>query len=104
TDFTLASIHEPLMPFQSRIVVPHGMRFSAGGAGQEHAYGMSGLWSGATLNGPSGDANFDGGNGLRTGWGSGPSIDQIIAAHAGPDAPYQRPPDDPEPETAYRTL
>src|SRR5690606_29619327 len=55
TDFTLADIHKPLEPFKSRIIIPHGMRFSAGGAGQEHAYGMSGLWSGATLNEPSGD-------------------------------------------------
>lgn len=104
TDFTLASIHAPLEPHKSRIIVPHGMRFSAGGAGQEHAYGMSGLWSGATLNGPSGDANFDGGNGLRTGWGSGATIDQYIATQAAPEAPYQRPADDPEPETPYRTL
>lgn len=104
TDFELASIHAPLEPFRHRLVVPHGMRFSAGGAGQEHAYGMSGLWSGATLNGPSGDANFDGGNGLRTGWGSGITVDQFIASQTGPHAPYQRPADDPEPETPYRTL
>lgn len=104
TDFTLSEIHAPLEPFKSRIVVPWGMRFSAGGAGQEHAYGMSGLWSGATLNPPSGDANFDGGNGLRTGWGSGASIDQIIAERFGPEAPYQKDPSDPIPETAFRTL
>lgn len=104
TDFELSAIHQPLEPLKSRIVIPYGMRFSAGGAGQEHAYGMSGLWSGASLNGPSGDANFDGGNGLRTGWGSGPSIDQILAAHSGGEAPYQRAPDDPAPETSFRTL
>lgn len=104
TDFTFASIHQPLEPFKSKIIVPHGMRFSAGGAGQEHAYGMSGLWSGATLNGPSGDANFDGGNGLRTGWGSGITVDQYVANQYGAELPYQRAPGDAAPETLYRTL
>ena len=63
------------------------MKMSAGGAGQEHAFGMSGLWSGATLHQPAGDANFDGGNGQRTGWGSGPSVDQIVALRNGANAP-----------------
>jgi hypothetical protein len=80
------------------------MKFSAGGAGQEHAFGMSGLWSGARLREPSGDANFDGGNGLRTGWGSGATVDQLIAAANGAEAPYQRAADDPQQETPYRTL
>lgn len=104
TDFTLSAIHSPLQVHQSRIIVPYGLRFSAGGAGQEHAYGMSGLWSGATLNSPSGDANFDGGNGLRTGWGSGPSIDQYLSQLNGPDMPYTQPADAAIPETTHRTL
>jgi hypothetical protein len=104
TSFTLHSIHSPLDAFKSKLVIPWGMKMSAGGAGQEHAFGMSGLWSGATLHQPSGDANFDGGNGLRTGWGSGPSVDQIIAARNGPNCPYQRAAADPMQETAYRTL
>ena len=104
TSFTLHSIHSPLEPFKSKIVVPWGLKMSAGGAGQEHAFGMSGLWSGFTLHPPSGDANFDGGNGLRTGWGGGATIDQIVAAANGPDAPYQRAAADPVQETAYRTL
>jgi hypothetical protein len=104
TDFTLSATHAPLEPFKSKLVVPWGMRFSAGGAGQEHAFGMSGLWSGATLSGPSGDANFDGGNGNRTGWGSGPTIDQMIAEASGPELPYQRAVSDAQQDTAYRTL
>jgi hypothetical protein len=80
------------------------MRFSAGGAGQEHAFGMSGLWSGATLNEPGGDANFDGGNGQRTGWGSGATIDQIVAQGSGPDAPYSEAAGSAAQETLYRTL
>lgn len=104
TEFTLSAIHAPLTAVQSRIIVPYGLRFSAGGAGQEHAYGMSGLWSGATLNSPSGDANFDGGNGLRTGWGSGPSIDQYLSQLNGPEMPYALPVDAAVPETPHRTL
>lgn len=102
TDFTLQPIHQPLTPFIPKLVVPWGMRFSAGGAGQEHAFGMSGLWSGATLNQPSGDANFDGGNGNRTGWGSGPSIDQVVAEAFGPESPYTLPTSDGE--TPYRSV
>ncbi len=104
TSFTLGSLHTPLAPHQAKIIVPWGLKMSAGGAGQEHAFGMSGLWSGATLNGPTADANFDGGNGNRTGWGSGPSIDQMIALATGPEAPYARTVDDPAQETPYRTL
>jgi len=104
TDFMLSATHAPLEPFKSKLVIPWGMRFSAGGAGQEHAFGMSGLWSGATLSGPSGDANFDGGNGNRTGWGSGPTIDQMIAEASGPELPYARPVTDAVQETLYRTL
>jgi hypothetical protein len=104
TAFNLHAIHSPLEPFKSKLVIPTGMKMSAGGAGQEHAFGMAGLWTGATLHQPAGDANFDGGNGQRTGWGSAPSIDQIIAQRSGPDCPYQRGPTDPSQETAYRTL
>jgi hypothetical protein len=104
TAFTFGSLHAPLEPHKAKLIVPYGLKMSAGGAGEEHAFGMSGLWSGATLNEPSGDANFDGGNGKRTGWGSGPSIDQIVALGAGAEAPYARSPDDPSQETPYRTL
>jgi hypothetical protein len=104
TAFSLHNIHQPLDPFKAKLVVPWGLKFSAGGAGQEHAYGMSGLWSGFKLNQPSGDANFDGGNGLRTGWGGGPTIDQLVAAGSGPELPYQRPASDPMQETKFRTL
>jgi hypothetical protein len=104
TAFTFHSIHSPLEPFKSKIVIPTGLKMSAGGAGQEHAFGMSGLWSGATLHQPTGDANFDGGNGQRTGWGSAASIDQIIAGRNGPNCPYQRAATDATQETAYRTL
>jgi hypothetical protein len=104
TAFTFHPIHAALEPHKAKIVVPWGLRMSAGGAGQEHAFGMAGLWTGATLHMPSTDANFDGGNGNRTGWGSAPSIDQTIAAANGAECPYQRPPTDAMQETPYRTL
>ncbi len=104
TEFTLTETHAPLIAVQNRIVVPHGLSMSAGGAGQEHAFGMAGLWTGASLHPPHEGADFDGGNGQRTGWGSGPSIDQIVAAQFGSGMPYERAHDDPAPETAYRSL
>lgn len=104
TDFTFHQIHAPLEPFKAKIVVPWGMTMTAGGAGEQHAFGMAGIWTGATLHAPQPGADFDGGNGNRTGWGSGPSIDQIVAQGFGPAAPYQRAADDPAPETPYRSV
>jgi hypothetical protein len=104
TAFTLHYIHEPLAPLQSKIVIPWGLKMSARGAGEQHAYGSAGLWTGATLHDPQDGADFDGGNGHRTGWGSGPSVDQIVAEGSGPNSPYARPPTDPMQETPYRTI
>jgi hypothetical protein len=104
TDFTLSEIHKPLEPMRSKLVVPWGLKLSAKGAGENHAFGMAGLWTGATLKEPSAGANFDGGNGHRTGWGSGPSIDQVIAKDFGTGKPYLRAADDPSPETLFRTV
>lgn len=104
TDFTFHDIHSPLQPFMSKMVVPWGLTMTAGGAGEQHAYGMAGLWTASTLHEPHAGADFDGGNGHRTGWGSGPSIDQIVARAYGPAAPYRVPPDDPNQETPYRSL
>jgi hypothetical protein len=103
-DFTLADIHKPLEPIRNKLVVPWGLKLTAGGAGENHAFGMAGLWTASTLQGPSAGADFDGGNGNRTGWGSGPSIDQVIAKAFGPNMPYQRAADDASPETAYRSV
>jgi hypothetical protein len=86
TDFTLSRIHEPLTPHQQDIVVLGGMRLNVGGAGQGHAYGMAGLWTGARTN----DGTlFDGGNGEMTGWGSGPSVDQVVAGRVGDATLYR---------------
>ncbi|MFZ5889965.1 MAG: DUF1552 domain-containing protein [Myxococcota bacterium] len=103
-DFTLHAIHAPLEPFKSKIVVPWGLTMTAGGAGEAHAYGMAGLWSAATLHTPGAGADFDGGNGNRTGWGSGPTVDQIVAQASGTNCPYQKTPTDAMQETPYRSV
>jgi hypothetical protein len=104
TAFTLHQIHAPLDPLKSKIVIPWGMKLSARGAGEQHAYGSAGLFTGATLHDPQDGADFDGGNGHRTGWGSGPSVDQIVAAASGASAPYARTPEDAMQETPYRSI
>lgn len=104
TEFTLHYVHQPLTPIQHKIVVPWGLTLTAAGAGEAHAHGMAGLWTGATLNGPTAGASFDGGNGHLTGWGSGASIDQIIAQASGPGLPYAQPKEAATQETAYRTV
>jgi hypothetical protein len=104
TAFTLAQMHAPLEPWKSKLVIPWGLTLTAGGAGEGHAYGMAGLWTAATLSPPSAGADFDGGNGHRTGWGSGPSIDQIVAQAYGTGMPYQKSPADAAQETRYRSV
>lgn len=104
SDFALSEIHQPLEAIRQKLLVPWGLKLTAGGAGENHAFGMAGLWTASTLQGPSAGADFDGGNGNRTGWGSGPSIDQVIAKAFGPNMPYQRAADDASPETAFRTV
>ncbi|MBC8132169.1 MAG: DUF1552 domain-containing protein [Deltaproteobacteria bacterium] len=104
TAFNFHFIHAPLQPFAAKTVVPWGLSLTAKGAGEQHAFGMAGLWTATTLPGPGSGASFDGGNGNLTGWGAAPSIDQIIAQASGPNMPYQKPANDPNPETKYRSL
>ena len=104
TDFTLHQIQAPLDPLKSKLIVPWGLKMSAKGAGEQHAFGSAGCFTGSLLKEPGNGADFDGGNGHRTGWGSGPSVDQIVAAAAGPNCPYGVLPDAANQETAYRTL
>lgn len=104
TDFELHYIHQPLTPMKHKIVIPWGLTLSAAGAGEAHAHGMAGLWTGSELNGPTSGATFDGGNGHLTGWGSGTSVDQLIAQGAGDNLPYAEAPDSPNQETLYRTV
>jgi hypothetical protein len=102
TAFNFHAIHAPLNALKAKITVPWGLTMTAGGAGEPHAFGMAGLWTGSTLPGPSGGVSFDGGNGNRTGWGIGPSLDQIVAQAYGPNMPYQQPAA--MGETKYRSI
>jgi len=104
TDFRFHEIHAKLEPLKSKILLPWGLKMSAAGAGEQHAYGSAGMWTGARLKDPGNGADFDGGNGHRTGWGSGPSVDQIVAAAFGPGMPYARAATDPMLETRFRTV
>src|SRR4051794_27649332 len=104
TAFTFQRIHAPLEPFKAKILVPWGLTMTAGGAGEAHAYGMAGLWTGTTLPGPGAGVSFDGGNGHLTGWGAAPSIDQIVAQAYGPGMPYARAANDASPETRFRSI
>jgi len=104
TDFTLHQIHAALEPLKSKLIIPWGLRMSAAGAGEQHAFGSAGMWTGARLKDPGNGADFDGGNGHRTGWGSGPSVDQIVAAASGAGMPYANAATDAVQETLYRTI
>lgn len=104
TNFNFHTIHAPLTPHKAKIVMPWGLTMTAGGAGENHAFGMAGLWTASTLNGPSAGADFDGGNGNRTGWGSGASIDQLIAQASGGELPYKSAPNAAQQETPYRSV
>jgi hypothetical protein len=103
-DFTLHQIHAKLEPVKSKLLIPWGLKMSAAGAGEQHAYGSAGMWTGARLKDPGNGADFDGGTGHRTGWGSGPSIDQIVAAAFGAGMPYARDAADAMLETRFRTV
>ena len=104
TGFTLQPMYAPLEPFRAKIMIPGGLSLSAKGAGEQHAFGMAGLWSATTLPGPSAGVSFDGGNGHLTGWGAAPTIDQIVAQASGPGMPYAKAPTDPSQETRYRSI
>ena len=58
TDFSLRFLHEPLEPLKSKIVIPWGLRMSARGAGEQHAYGMAGQWTGSLLHQPQNGARY----------------------------------------------
>lgn len=84
-DFSLGTILSPLEDVRDDIIVFSGLRASIDGPGETHAQGMAGLWTGCpTLEGN----QFDGGNGNFTGWGSGPSVDQILVQALKPDTPF----------------
>jgi hypothetical protein len=74
-DFT-GSILEPLIPFQSKLLLLTGLDMSVHNQppGEPHQQGMAFL-TGRGLNA----GNMVGGDGTLAGWGSGISVDQVIA-------------------------
>jgi len=52
TSFTMHAMHAPLEPFKPKLVIPWGLNMSAAGAGEQHAFGMAGLWTAAILHDP----------------------------------------------------
>ncbi len=75
--FTLGSIHQPLAPYQDRLIVLAGLdlKITAIGTGHPHAKGMGGVLTGREL--PAGPYETCGG---KAGFPGGTSIDQVIAA------------------------
>jgi len=104
TAFMLQSMYTALAPFQPKLVIPGGLSLTVGGAGEQHAFGMAGLWSATTLPPPNAGVSFDGGNGHLTGWGNAATIDQIVAQAYGPGMPYAKAPSDTAQETPYRSI
>ena len=75
TDFKLSPILAPLEPLRQKVIVLKGIDQKAGGAGDGHQNGMTGMLTGQVTNpGP-----FRGGCGQGGGWANGISVDQHIA-------------------------
>jgi hypothetical protein len=76
TSFTLPFILAPLETLKQRLLIVDGLNMSVTntGPGHQHAKGMGGLLTGRPLQ----NGNFDQG-GIRAGFASGISVDQVIA-------------------------
>lgn len=85
TDFQLNQIHEPLKAYKDRLLLLRNVNLEVGnwdskvGPGEPHQKGMGGILTGETL----AEGSFVGGDGSRTGWSKGTSIDQLLAKHIG---------------------
>ncbi len=81
TQFTLNKIHQPLAAYKNDLVLLKGvdLKSCAGGPGEPHQRGMGGVLTGRELL----TGNFVGGDGSLAGWGSGASVDQVVAEKIG---------------------
>lgn len=81
SDFVLNTIMEPLAPFRERLLVAKGLRLAVAevGPGGPHQKGVGGLFTNADLQ----DGDFVDGDGSKSGWANGPSVDQEVARHVG---------------------
>jgi hypothetical protein len=84
-DFELGPILSPLEPFKDDLIVIDGLRYNAGGAGNNHMSGPSKFSCGTGLLAGN---EFTGGGDASSGWGGGKSIDQVYAGVAGQETPF----------------
>lgn len=84
-DFKLGPILAPLAPHQADLIVLKGLRILPGGPGSNHMQGAGKIWTGSALL-PGNE--FSGGGGASSGWGGGPSIDQLILDRTAPGTPF----------------
>jgi hypothetical protein len=84
TDFTLGSIAEPLSALRERLLFVKGLRLAVAdaGPGGPHQKGVGGLLTNATLQ----TGTFVDGDGSKSGWADGISVDQEIARYVGRDS------------------
>ncbi|HEY6727184.1 MAG TPA: DUF1552 domain-containing protein [Polyangiaceae bacterium] len=90
TDFQLNTFTAPLEPYKDKLVFLKGIRLNdslqngalGGTLGSEHARGTGGMLTARPLNSGS---EFESFGNTTSGWGSGQSIDQLIADRIGSD-------------------
>lgn len=87
TNFELGSIHQPLAPFKSRLLLFTGVDLTVAltGPGGLHQRGIGGLFTGQRLQE---GTQFVDGCGQTAGWANGISVDQEVARHIGQSTPY----------------
>jgi hypothetical protein len=94
TNFTLGTLVTPLEAWKSKLIFPRGIRLNpslqngalGGTLGSEHARGTGGLLTARPLNSGS---EFESFGNTTSGWGSGQSIDQYLAATLNPPTPHK---------------
>lgn len=81
TDFALNAIMTPFEPHRERLLVLKGLRnaVSETGPGGPHQKGVGGLFTNANLQ----EGSFVDGDGSKSGWANGPSVDQEVARYVG---------------------
>lgn len=83
-DFILGSIAEPLSGYRDRLLFVKGLKLAVAeaGPGGPHQKGVGGLLTNATLQ----TGTFVDGDGSKSGWADGISVDQEIARYVGRDS------------------
>ena len=88
SDFTLPAILDPLAPYQDRLVVIDGLDIvPSGPPGGTHTVGPAYLFTGSPM--LEGDEFLHPAVGTPHGWGSGPSVDQVVAEQIGTQTPFK---------------